>query len=124
VPTVQIVLAVEPPLFGDALCGLFDRRPHCRVAYRTADELSAAVALRALLAENDAAEHLVVAICALSGAASDSRCARLALEFPEVVIYGVENDQVKSFRSCIEIREFSDSLDGLLEDLRRLAREK
>lgn len=120
-PKVRIVVAVEEiESFSTLLCALLTPYRDFEVADSVRDEPSLAIALHQLLSAAPIhADDTVVVIASLAG--GFSAYARLLLEFPDIILYGVEAQAMTRYRACIEARNLPGRLKELVADLNQIS---
>jgi len=120
---LRIVIAVEEPVFSEALRALLAPHGEFDVVSEVRDEPTLAATLHNLLSRTPIApdDVLVVIASLASGSTGASAYSRLLLEFPDIIVYDVESHTITRYRACIEARHLPGSLDSLITDLQSIS---
>jgi hypothetical protein len=124
---MHVVLAIDTQILRDALEALLEVCYDVHIAARASDEIAIAVLLRTLLGDEpfDADEPVALIISFHNESERPAFCSRLLEEFPEVVIFGIEQmtGSIRSYRMKIEVHELVGTLNSLESALRAISRE-
>lgn len=124
---IHVLLGIESRFYRELLWRALSTAHWLHLETVAANDLVVATRLMAILDEPcPSPPDVVVYITSISETATDAvpgRYSRLLQEFPELVIVGIcwSTSEIRLYRLTVEVQDVASSLEGLLDQLRRVA---